>query len=330
MLRAMEYRALFFLLCFSLVACMDASSTAPAAVCDSTSGADEPTTAECPFPRRCVTSDDCPLGTACLKCPGDGTCDKATEGSGCPLEGFEDGDTVCLLSSVGSIGLVDGFEVSEFSLKRAVTDPVALGSEPREADKDAVYEFAAPGDARFVHCALFACPPEIVPVGEDEYVIANFDRCVLAHEVFSASAGFFDLTRPDYGYPQDEDGKICPSRPVATSLQVGCWAYGLTSVMGATLLLPVAAEDVIYDYTAGFDGPVPDECHMTPCHSDMLSIGGACGEACVPRCVSGADCPEEYGTICWHGVVEYEGQDEARVRRDTYSYLGVCHDGELQ
>jgi hypothetical protein len=309
----MAIRALLFLFGLTLVACTEPSSTAPVAVCPDSSVA-EPFD-KCSFPIRCASSEDCPLGTACLTCPGDGSCaDIAAEvDAECPVRTFEEGAKLCLLPPAGSIGLVDGFEVNEFRLKRKLSDAFLAGGEPTEEDKNAVYEFTAPGQARFVHCALFGCPPEVASVGDEQYIIANFDRCVLAHEVFEANVGFFDLTRADYGYPQNEEGQICPERPGVTSLQVGCWAYGRTSVLGATLLLPVAVGDEIFDYTSGFEQiEAGSECTMAPCRSDELSLGGACNSACRPLCVSGLDCPVEDENNCLHEATE------------AYSYVGVC------
>jgi hypothetical protein len=319
----MDTRLLVVVGCLLLFACSEPNSTAPPVLCHSDLFANEPTAPECPFPRPCATSDDCPLGTACLKCPGDGTCDEvAAERPDCPPQTFEEGDTVCLLPASGSIGLVDGFEVTEFLLKRKLSESALAGGEPTEEDLSAVFEFQAPGASRFVHCALFACPPEVVPTGDDEYVIANFDRCVLANAIFGGPAGFFDLTRADYGYPQQEDGQMCAERPVVTSLQVGCWAYAKTKVIGASLLLPISPEDEIFDYTAGLRviEPGSQECAMEPCRSAELTIGGSCRSACEPRCVSGRDCPVEYEQNCVHMACP--------DCDDTYSYVGVCQEPE--
>lgn len=304
----------------ALAACTDPNSTAPPALCPADRSELEPSEAQCPFPRRCESSAECPRGTACVACPGDGTCAEIAAESACDAVEFAEGDGVCLLPPSGRVGLVDGFEVSEFTLRRQISETVLAGGEPTEADRAAVYEFTALPETRYVHCALFGCPPEVVSTGDEQYEIANYDRCVLADKVFGSAVGFFDLTRADYVYPQDEQGRVCPERPLPTTLQVGCWAYGFTEVSGATLLVPVGVDDEIFDYTAGLEAIEAGSktCTMAPCRGADLTIGGACKSACQPRCISGLDCPLEYEGNCRHEV------STCGRCAPSYSYVGVC------
>lgn len=231
-------------------------------------------------PSACGFPKDCPLGTICVDPPtnsGSGASDKK----------------ICALPEGLSArqALISGFQVAQFPLNRA------------NDGTSASFSWEAPEDARIVHCALFACRPDIRSTGCDgpnpTYKIENYSLCAIADQVFEPADGLFDLGDPQIAVSPPEN--TCSSR-VVTELLVGCWAYDESRIIAATRLESLLPDEV-YDY-GGFLDPTCSDA------TDAGTIdGGACvldaqtrrigmchQGACVKPCVAVEDCEASNAT----------------------------------
>lgn len=237
----------------------------------------------------CNSSKDCPAGLGCFPQHLDSRAAPPAVGNlPGPFEVSASGD-ICRLPTADDMpldSLVTGFRAMLMDLT-----PVGAGG-------TGTYAFNAPAGVNVVSCGLFVCTPEVGTVsrgGDTVSEITNFDECTVASTTFEHSTGAVDLGSPALSASKpalDLLGScpplVDPSKPWLVSvLELGCWGYGDTSVIAASLLLPVKPSqinlpDLVVPGCAGKDG-----------HSCVLGDGsfGTCFQAsCLSRCAAPQDC----------------------------------------
>jgi hypothetical protein len=242
----------------------------------------------------CTDDADCTAGTACL----DATdLDPSWPRANDPFKTLQScrgtlGKKVCGIPSTRSgmrQALTQGFHAPAFQLTEVTTD---TGAEPT------AYTWQAPAGTRIVSCALFACRPAVRATATQEgrrvNDIVNFDDCAVATEVFEPGSGVFDLKNPDLEYHPTEVAEpkcqTLPGRRVS-ELQVGCWAYDTTDIIAATPLVPVKAQQEVWNYQGLFG-----DCSVATNAGKACSVAGtdrigSCYEnGCSDVCVDNHDC----------------------------------------
>jgi hypothetical protein len=233
----------------------------------------------------CKSSRQCPGGLTCMK---QGPADPTSPAAPC----FETDDAGCqcrprgfgrLAIGAGRLALQQGFSVGGMPSSVEVEEGT-----PR-------LTWQAPPSARYVACALFACPPQFDTFGcspTDENALAkidNFEQCVLLfHAAPATQPGF--LLGHEHAY--DEALRCAAAETgsrVVIELAAGCWAYDTTSIVAATELHPIRGSllsdlpGIPHDAACLMDG--------ASCYGATADVFGVClGGACTPRCRSRADC----------------------------------------
>ena len=276
----------------------------------------------------CETSLDCPEGTACA--PGDWTRDDDRWAECTDPDGGERSCRATTLGFVTAAALTQGFGVPEMKITRSDQSGVA------------VHSWIAPEQAVTVVCALFGSPPSFQPSetrkdasGKPVIEMTNFRESVLVWRAFASdrsSATIADLLGPAAGSipreldpaPQEERGSLgssvfalgcgtqsqgsgsrysagCP-RPT-TSLSFGCWAYGPTEIVAASLTFSVdPSEQASQGWVLG-EGECADMEHGEPTDGracvlplpegvpQYIPFFGTCRDGqCVNRCARDEDC----------------------------------------
>lgn len=216
----------------------------------------------------CVDGRDCQAGLVCESRAA--TDDDPRPGTCRPMP-----DDASLFFEV----LTDGFGVP--SLPLAQQNP---------ADTVAAFTWLAPPGTLNVHCALFGCPPRIV-----DGQLIDFDRCVIRSEGFVGGQGMFS---PAGGAGPSLTASTCDAAsdailpPAISTLLVGCWAYGATTIVAASSLQEIAPAQVGAGSIPGFVDACSDASDAATCTfmSAPQVLGTCAAGACRHRCVDDADC----------------------------------------
>jgi hypothetical protein len=282
----------------------------------------------------CESSNDCPAGLACLPFHPDDRDAPAPVGVLPDQFDASAGSRACRLPTADDKpldSLVNGFGAMLLDLS-----PVAMGTA-------GTYAFNAPAGTNVVSCALFVCTPELgaPPVGASAIAITNFDECVVASQSFQNATGAFDLgspvlseTKPLLDQTTSCKGEISVTTPWMVSvLELGCWAYGDTKVIAASLLLPVSPSII------NFPDLVVPKCGGKDGHSCVLDDGtlGTCfGDACLVRCARAQDClppvatrPDDDGSVEAASMEDADEMDGATAAPALGASIApgqsVCH-----
>lgn len=162
-------------------------------------------------------------------------------------------------------------------------------------------------DSKEVHCALFGCLPQVLEVNGVR-VIENYEKCALLEtNIMAAAQGDFSLfDRLQTRAPQHIDATGCAgpfpvTRALVTDLLVGCLAYGTSSLVAVSDLVPVAPGDL-----RGQVGDVPASATCTtdfaPCVPAELTrsgFGTCLGPRCRARCQTPDDCKSLSKNVAW-------------------------------
>jgi hypothetical protein len=298
-----------------------------------------------PVPHRvtlmdCQDDADCGLGTACLDARDfDQDYPHANEPRttlpncrGTSQAGKIDG-RVCGIP-VNRTGnrqaLTTGFKVPAFQLTEVV---------PEGREGVLSYSWKPPKGTEIVHCALFGCRPA-VRVARNEvrgavYEIANFDQCVLAHELFEPGSGVFDPTNPELEYHPtnvDKSGCFTAQERQLSELQVGCWAYDTTDIIAATPLRPIDPRNV-FNYQGIFADCTSAGSDRKACVVEGTSRIGTCREAgCRDVCVQNRDCDqpdvrarfEKQNAAGGAGAMPLVYVPPICTKPDILDYVGFC------
>lgn len=253
----------------------------------------------CVVEPACTDSTTCPSGTACSVTPGTTT-------------------TQCVLPASyfdGTSGiLVDGFDAPALTLTTVESAQASF----------AAFTWVPYNGATQAECALFGCPPVIVETfGEGDVstggFIANYDECVIARQLFPGGNGVFDLGNPLIAYTPapapNGTGTTCPTSPrLLTSLLVGCWIYGDTSIIQASPLVPLSRSSVAnYPDLAVLGEPCSPDDSSCPLSTGVF---GTCAlGTCAARCLTNADCTGSAAAACDHST-GYTGFCSANAEED--------------
>lgn len=242
----------------ALATCSD--KTPPAASCHCLSDPNP----HCVSEDSCIDSSYCPSGTECVLKGASGSCKVVPPFT--PLS-----------------ALIYGFQVPGY----AINEIPGLSQ--------AAFSLTPPPETRTIACAVFSCVPIVKAVDGGPLAIVNYDQCVVAEQRYGAVSTIFDLST---SLPADPSAgpTSCLETPRKTGRRVthwlaGCWFYGETNVIGATLLATVDPHRSFdYQDSFSFDCEVAFE-------SCILSKGvfGTCSKSrsCARNCVVDADCNHE-------------------------------------
>jgi hypothetical protein len=244
-------------------------------------------------PFDCTGDADCPSGTVCA--PASSADDLEAliaDFSSCAVP--EKIERTCQIPATRSglrQALTQGFGVKAFAL---------TGVQSQTSSRSAEFTWKDAGYA-VVHCALFACRPEVRPV-DGRRVIANYDECVIAREIFEPGSGVFDLSNPELQYTSAIHKSGCKSLkgPRISELLVGCWAYDSTSLVAATPLevVDLSTRD-IFNYRELFASTCAADTIDRACVTSCKGRLGACRGAgdCAELCVTDRDCMTDSVTV---------------------------------
>ena len=279
----------------------------------------------------CRTSADCPAGTVCAP--------YSAGGFEFPEAPFEIpaafrmcirdaglAETRCVLAGASGsphrTALIDGFAVAGRELRRETE---------RVPGPGATFSWDLPPETSLSVCAIFRCPPVVARLGGRRQIV-NEGGCLAARKVFEPAQETFSTA--DLG-PWSEhacDGlleRIGPTR----SLLLGCWAYDQASLSVASTLSVVVPDDVPY-----LRATLGQECdsasrdgHACILSEVPLSYGTCRASACVPVCVSEADCDLLFDTATDAGGPSDAGVADGGVARrigncirESHEYVGHC------
>lgn len=201
--------------------------------------------------------------------------------------------------------LVSGFDVEELSLTK--TTPPSGSTE---------LTWSAPPETVLVTCALFGCPPLILPSptqtdleGNPVRAILNFDQCVLYSDQFGFANSTFALGRIPEA-PPGPRGDTCAAdragpgggKRVLSALAAGCWAYDDAGMIRASRLIDIDPAEVPPDNAfvktscaEGSGSPTPEGWSCLVPQKELrrgeLRAFGTChlGQ-CARRCIGDVDC----------------------------------------
>lgn len=317
----------------------------------------------CSVWRACTGDWECPSGTQCLA-PTDepATALAAAAGGNC---GKSKRCTIPGAASRGRNALSEGFDVAEMELR---LEAQATGN---------VYHVGVPRDARTVFCGLFVADP--VVAGGNLGRIANEWKSLHRVHLFrvpdlaedqtgSRSIQFTISELSDEGpvvplcerEPIDSPGNAwqrpdgAAAYPIVSSLQVGCWAYGIHKVVAASQLRNVPISDLpeikpLVTDCAGADGldlsgrfcsqaAGLGECRGNVCEQRRVEILGTAGAGAVERepeasagsassSSTSSGVPASGGTTAPNGSADTQTDPCPRAAAGgsgSYSYLSVA------
>ena len=233
----------------------------------------------------CESTWQCPDGLTCMK---QGSADPTSPAARC----FEVDDADCRCRPLGFGRLAIG--AGRFALQQGFSvGGMPSSIEVAEGPPRLIWQ--APPGARYVACALFACPPRFETFGcspTDENALAkidNFQHCVLLFDAAPATQPGFLLSQ-EHAYNVASRCTLPAAGPrVVLELAAGCWAYDTTSIIAATELHPIRGSlladlpGIPHDAACEMDGDA--------CYDATADVFGVClAGACTPRCRSAADC----------------------------------------